>query len=172
MRGYSIPNSRIVFIIIGVFVLLERVSAYIHGTLCVSAVFFSYDTYFEGSIQSVEEEVALVVYQEGVNLTQTLVPNDLLTTDLVGSTHVTAIFKVGKHTCTLYGQWSSQAPGSPVPQPHVTEITCPSTDRDWTITSSDTAYTSLIVIGNLHPPNPQDYYANFYNLYGKYCGSY
>ncbi|KAK9234290.1 hypothetical protein V1525DRAFT_67387 [Lipomyces kononenkoae] len=170
MRGYYVPSSRIVFIIIGVLFLLEQVSAYIHGTLCVSGVYFSYETYFEGSIQDVEDYPGLVVYQEGVNLTQVLQPNDLLTTDLDGSVDVTTNFKVGKHTCTLYGQWSSQGGNGPVNQPHVTKITC--SHRAWTITSSDTGYTSLIVIGNLNPPNPMDYYGSFYNLYGKYCGSY
>ncbi|KAK9342720.1 hypothetical protein V1522DRAFT_460721 [Lipomyces starkeyi] len=169
MRGYHIPKSRIFFIIMGLLFFLEQVSAYIHGVLCVSPAFHAYDTYFEGSIQTVVEEDGLVVYQEGVNLTQVLVPNDLLTTDLDGSADVTTIFKVGKHTCVLHGQWSSQG-DYPPNQPQVTSITCH--DRVWTITSSDPQYKSLIVTGDLHPPNPMDYSVNFYNLYGKYCGAY
>ncbi|KAK9371148.1 hypothetical protein V1509DRAFT_4356 [Lipomyces kononenkoae] len=169
MRVYNMPSSGIILIILGVLFLLGQVSAYIHGTLCVIPVFFSYDTYFEGSIQTVEEEDGLLVYQDGANLTQMVVPNDLLTTDLDGSADVTTIFKVGKHTCRLHGQWSSQG-DVPPNQPSLSTITCD--NRVWKITSSDPEYKSLLITGNLHPTNPMDYNANFYNMFGKYCGSY
>ncbi|KAK9366197.1 hypothetical protein V1509DRAFT_674226 [Lipomyces kononenkoae] len=172
MRGNNVPSSGIVFIILGVLFLLEHVSAYIHGTLCVSGVFFSYETYLDGSIQSVGEEPGLVVYQQGVDLSQVLGSVDLLTADLRGSAEVTTIFKVGRHTCTLHGQWSAEGGDAAVNQPQVTSITCPGTDRDWIITSADPKYTSLVTVGNLNPPNPEEFGVSFFNMYGLYCGSY
>ncbi|KAK9323693.1 hypothetical protein V1517DRAFT_319584 [Lipomyces orientalis] len=167
--GY-VPKSRIAAIIIALLYLLEPVSAYVRGILCVSAVFHSYDTYFEGSVQTVVEEGGLVVYQEGVDLTTVIVPNDLYTyPDLSGSAKVPTIFKVGVHTCTLYGQW--QSGGIPPYPPQVSKVTCPGTTRVWTITSSDPNYSKFFQIGN-DSPNPYDYYMNSYTLYGKYCGSY
>ncbi|KAK9481935.1 hypothetical protein V1527DRAFT_477998 [Lipomyces starkeyi] len=172
MWGFYIPKIWIVPIIVALLFLLEQVSAYTHGTLCISAVFHTYDTYFEGSIQTVLEEDGLLVYQaDGVDLSQVLRPDDLLIDDLDGSANVRTIFKVGRHVCTLHGQWSSQG-DIPPSIPHVTSITCPGSDRVWHITSSDAAYKSVILIGNTNPPNPMDFYMNGYNLFGKYCGSY
>ncbi|KAK9323694.1 hypothetical protein V1517DRAFT_319589 [Lipomyces orientalis] len=149
--------------------LLEPVSAYVHGILCVSAVFHAYDLYFDGRIQTVLEESGLVVYQEGVDLTTVMGPGALLLDDLAGSAKVLTIFKVGAHVCTLHGQWNSQ--GIPPYPPQVSKVTCPGTTRVWTITSSDPDYSKSFQIGN-HSPNPYDYYLNSYSLYGKYCGSY
>ncbi|KAK9252427.1 hypothetical protein V1507DRAFT_224085 [Lipomyces tetrasporus] len=101
--GY-VPKSRIAPIIMVLLYLLGPVSAYVRGTLCVSAVFHSYETYFDGSVQTVVEESNLVVYQEGVDLTITIVSNYYLIDDLAGSAKVPAIFKVGVHVCTLHGQ--------------------------------------------------------------------
>ncbi|KAK9489230.1 hypothetical protein V1508DRAFT_428653 [Lipomyces doorenjongii] len=167
--GGYIPKSRIAPIIITLLYLLGIVSAYEHGTLCVSAVFHTYDIYLDGTIQSVIEESGLVTYQEGVNLTAVLVPNDLLTDDLTGSAKVHTLLKVGTHYCTLHGKWPSQA-DTPPSVPHISNITCDGTDRIWSITSSDEAYYIFIQIGTDSPITAFD--MNNYNLYGKYCGSY
>ncbi|KAK9342164.1 hypothetical protein V1522DRAFT_461052 [Lipomyces starkeyi] len=159
--GGFIPKSRIAPIIITFLYLLEIVSAYEH-------VFHSYDTYFEGSIQTVVEEDGLVVYQEGVDLTKG--PDYLLIDDLIGSATVPTTFKVGTHVCTLHGQWSSKG-DVPPSVPHISKITCAGTDRIWSITSSDTGYSKFFQIGN-NSPNPIYFYMNSYTLFGKYCGSY
>ncbi|KAK9326649.1 hypothetical protein V1520DRAFT_261593, partial [Lipomyces starkeyi] len=97
-----------IIIIITFLYLLEIVSAYDHGTLCVSAVYHAYDTYFQGRIETVVEESGLGVSQEGVDLTKVMTPDDLVIVDLIGSARVRTEFKVGIHVCTLHGQWSSQ----------------------------------------------------------------
>ncbi|KAK9482977.1 hypothetical protein V1527DRAFT_414264, partial [Lipomyces starkeyi] len=152
--------------------LLEIVSAYGHGTLCVSAVYHAYDTYFEGSIQTVVEESGLVVFQEGVDLTQVMAPDDLLIVDLIGSARVRTEFKVGIHHCTLHGQWSSQFEIPPL-VPTISSITCgfQGLDRTWSITSSNPSYRNFFSIGN-NSPDPTSFYMNYYTLYGLYCGSY
>ncbi|KAK9241873.1 hypothetical protein V1506DRAFT_160528 [Lipomyces tetrasporus] len=168
--GGYIPKSRIAAIIMALLYLLAPVSAYEHGKMCVSAVFHSYDTYFDGSVQTVVEESGLVVYQDGVDLTTVMGPGLLLIDDLVGSAKVLAMFKVGAHFCTLYGQWDSKFEIPPL-VPQVSKITCFGTNRVWTITSSDPGYTKFFHIDHTSP-NPMDYYSNAYTLYGKWCGSY
>ncbi|KAK9427108.1 hypothetical protein V1505DRAFT_72404 [Lipomyces doorenjongii] len=163
-------RGRIAPIIIAFLYLLEIVSAYEHGTLCVSRVYHAYDTYFEGDVQTVVEESGLVVYQDGVDLTTVMRPDYLLIDDLTGSAEVPTEFKVGTHVCTLHGQWNSEFTIPPL-VPSISEITCPGTTRIWSITSSDASYYKFFQIGN-NSPNPMDFYMNYYTLYGKYCGSY
>ncbi|KAK9482461.1 hypothetical protein V1527DRAFT_415197, partial [Lipomyces starkeyi] len=86
-----------------------------------------------------------------------------------GSAKVPTVFKVGARVCTLHGHWDSQ-PSPPV-APDISRVTCPGTDRVWSITSSDADYYKLFDISH-NSPDPQGYYSNSYALYGKYCGSY
>ncbi|KAK9327304.1 hypothetical protein V1520DRAFT_57667 [Lipomyces starkeyi] len=167
-----IRKGRIVPIIVAVLFLLKPISAYIHGTLCIYGVFFAESIYFDGSVQSVDEEDALLVYQEGVDLAQVLSSSYLLIHGFEGSTNVPVIFEVGVHVCTLHGSWFWNFDQIPPPIPYVTNITCPGTDRVWVITSSDPEYRGLITTGNVSPADPRDTAGEYYNLFGKYCGSY
>ncbi|KAK9371459.1 uncharacterized protein V1513DRAFT_455695 [Lipomyces chichibuensis] len=168
--GAGTPASRVASIIITFLCLLEIVSAYEHGRLCVSAVFHGYDTFFEGSIQTVVEESGLVVYQEGVDLTKVMRPDYLLIDDLNGSAKVHTEFKVGTHTCTLHGHWSSRFEIPPL-VPSISRITCAGSDRIWYMTSSNPSYYNFFQIGN-NSPDPTLFYMNYYTMYGMYCGSY
>ncbi|KAK9321560.1 hypothetical protein V1517DRAFT_308784 [Lipomyces orientalis] len=130
----------------------------------------TYDVYVDGDVQQVTEASCLVVYQDGVDLTKKeMAPNYSLIKDLVGSAKVLTLFKVGGRFCTLHGQWNSQ----PIPPvaPDVSHVTCPGTDRVWTLASSDPNYYTIFGIGSTLPI-PQDYYMNSYSLCGKYCESY
>ncbi|KAK9342725.1 hypothetical protein V1522DRAFT_357852 [Lipomyces starkeyi] len=171
VSGWNTPKSRRIAPIMMVLLLylLQVVAAYKKGVLCVSAVMWTYDVYVDGDVQQVTEASGLVVYQDGVDLTEEMVPNYLLIKDLVGSAKVLTLFKVGGRFCTLHGQWNSQ----PIPPvaPDVSHVTCPGTDRVWTLTLSDPNYYKIFGIGSTSP-FPQDYYMNSYSLYGKYCGSY
>ncbi|KAK9384328.1 hypothetical protein V1515DRAFT_612056 [Lipomyces mesembrius] len=170
--GGCVPKIRIAPIIVITFLyLLEIVSAYEHGKLCVTAVFHGYETYFDGSIQTVVEECGLVVYQDGVNLTKVMRPDYLLLVDLIGSAKVPTEFKFGTRVCALHGHWDSQFTIPPW-VPYISRITCGGTDRIWSITSSDAGYRDFFMIGNNPPNDPTAYYMDYYTMYGKYCGSY
>ncbi|KAK9242216.1 hypothetical protein V1506DRAFT_548304 [Lipomyces tetrasporus] len=154
-----LPKRRIAAVIMALLYLLAPVSAYVQGVLCVSAVFHSYTV--EGYPDPVVEESGLVVFQDGVDLRTVMRADLLLIDDLVGSATVHTIFKVGVHDCTLYGQWNSAGDIPPF-VPRVSKITCPGTDRVWTLTSSDPGYSDYFSDGS----------GNDYTLFGKWCGSY
>ncbi|KAK9349626.1 hypothetical protein V1505DRAFT_151017 [Lipomyces doorenjongii] len=155
--GGNIPKSRMAPTIIALLYLLGMVSAYNHGRLCVSAVYHTYDI---GLPEPVVEETGLFVYQDGVDITTVIGPGNLLIDDLKGSAKVETYFKIGAHSCTLYGNWKSGNNYPPL-VPSISTIKCAGSDRIWSITSSDAGYFKFIHIGS-----------DAFSVFGKYCGSY
>ncbi|KAK9482460.1 hypothetical protein V1527DRAFT_476253 [Lipomyces starkeyi] len=168
--GGYFRKSRIFPIIITLLYLLEIVSAYERGRLCVSAVYHTYDIYMNGDLNPVVEETGLFVYQEGVDITTVIGPGLLLIDDLTGSAKVPTSFKVGTHFCTLYGDWKSGNNYPPL-VPSISTIKCGGTNRIWSITSSDAGYFKFFQIGSNSGP-PEYRYMNAYSVFGKYCGAY
>ncbi|KAK9481609.1 hypothetical protein V1527DRAFT_100559 [Lipomyces starkeyi] len=165
--GY-IPKSRMAPIVMALLYLLGMASAYNHGRLCVSAVYHKYDIYYNGDFVPVREESGLLVYQDGVDITN--VAGYQMTDDLTGSAKVQTVFKVGAHSCTLYGNWKS-GNYNPPRVPSISKIKCAGSDRIWSITSSDADYSKFIEFSN-EPGEGEYQYRNAFTVFGRYCGSY